>query len=219
MKTSMRGVLVLIVLLSIGGERPSAARDAGDSPLTVTAQIHDYVHLSPEALSVASDLVSRVYKPVGVRIDWLTPMRQNLHRPQSATPREPSHSPIAQFTVIILTPEMTRRGHIEEGVLGFAAVATDGGLGRIAYVIYDRVQQQASTGAIDETQLMGLVMAHELGHLILGPGSQGEAGLMKGHWDREDLRQFGMITPRFSPSEAEEIRAMLAIESRPQASR
>jgi hypothetical protein len=114
---------------------------------------------------------------------------------------------------------MTQRGHIEEGVLGFAAVATDGGLGRIAYVIYDRVQQQASSGAIDETDLMGLVMAHEIGHLLLGPGSQGEAGLMKGRWDREDLRQFGLVTPRFSPREAEDIRAALAIESDAQASR
>jgi hypothetical protein len=219
MKTSMRGAVVLILLLSVGGERMAATRDASESPLGVTVQIHDYVHLSPAALSTASDLVSRVYKSIGVRIDWLAPMRQDLHRAQAAPPREPSHSPIAQFTIIVLTPEMTQRGHIEEGVLGFAAVATDGGLGRIAYVIYDRVQQQASSGAIDEADLMGLVMAHEIGHLLLGPGSQGEAGLMKGRWDREDLRQFGLVTPRFSPREAEDIRAALAIESDAQASR
>jgi hypothetical protein len=227
MKTSMRGAVVLILLLSVGGERIAATRDASESPLDVTVQIHDYVHLSPAVLSTASDLVSRVYKSIGVRIDWLAPMRQepsggSASRRSSAPrnpPDEPSHSPIAQFTIIVLTPEMTQRGHIEEGVLGFAAVATDGGLGRIAYVIYDRVQQQASSGAIDETDLMGLVMAHEIGHLLLGPGSQGEAGLMKGRWDREDLRQFGLVTPRFSPREAEDIRAALAIESDAQASR
>jgi hypothetical protein len=206
----MRFALCLIVFLAIGGDRIDAARDASDSPLTVTAQIHDYVRLSPEELSAASDVVSQIYKSIGVRIEWFAPMRQDLHRPPSVPRLEPSHSRIAQFTVIVLTPEMTRRGHIEEGVLGFAAVATDGGIGRIAYVIYDRVQQQASTGQINDATLMGLVMAHEIGHLLLGPGSQGVAGLMKGHWDREDLRQFGMITPRFSPGEAEEIRAALA---------
>jgi hypothetical protein len=42
---------------------------------------------------------------------------------------------------------------------------------------------------------------------------------MKGRWDREDLRQFGLVTPRFSPREAEDIRAALAIESDAQASR
>jgi hypothetical protein len=208
----MRNVLVLLVtVLTIGGGRLAVARDADHLPLGVTVQIHDYVHLPPASLSAASEVVTGVYKSIGVRTEWLAPMRQDLHRAHTAPPGEPSHTPIAQVTMIVLTPEMTARGHIKEGILGLAAVAPEG-IGRIAYVMYDRVSRQAANGAIDETELFGLVMAHEIGHLLLGVGSHSDAGLMKGDWDREDLRHFGVVTPRFSPIEADQIRAALARE-------
>jgi hypothetical protein len=230
----MRGVLITVLAaLTIGVDRVADARDAGNSTLAITAQIHDYVHLPPALLDAASDVVTRIYKTIGVRIEWYAPIRQDPYggsrkaggsaSPESSARRNPPDGsdrsdaprlPIAQLTINVLKPEMARRGHIEEGVLGFAAVATDGGIGRIAYVIYDRIQQQASGGAIDLTELFGLVMAHEMGHLLLGPGSQGEAGLMKGHWNRDDLEQFQAITPRFSSREGEEIREALSSEAR-----
>ena len=222
----MRFVLLLAAVVTIAGDRLDAARDANDSARAITVQIHDYVHLSPASLAAASEVVTHIYKSIGVQTDWLPPLRQEpfgggapaSHRPKRKTLSETS-PPIAQVTVIVLTPSMTERGHIPEGVLGFAAVATDGGVGRIAYVIYDRVQAQASTGVIDETSLFGFVMAHEIGHLLLGPGSQADSGLMKGYWEREDLQRFRMLTPQFSRQEGEQIRAALAIESDAQASR
>ena len=214
----MRFALLLALLVAIGGDRIDAARDADDSPRVISAQIHDYVHLPPGSLETASEMVTRIYASIGVQLTWLAPMEQQefggsrgaASRGSSAR-SDPTHVPIAQITVIVLTPHMTERGHIPEGVLGFAAVATDGGIGRIAYVIYDRVKQQASSGAIDETDLFGLVMAHEIGHLLLGPGSQADAGLMKGHWDGDDLRRFRTVTPQFSSREAEEIRDALGV--------
>jgi len=230
----MRFVLVLAVVVTITGDRLDAARDANDSAPAITVQIHDYVHLPPGDLAAASGVVTGIYKSIGVHTEWLMPMRQqpfggssspgsharpglgNVEGPHSAYDPQ---APIAQVTVIVLTPAMTVRGHIPEGILGFAAVPTDGGIGRIAYVIYDRVQAQASTGVIDEPSLFGLVMAHEIGHLLLGPGSQSDSGLMKGYWEREDLQRFRMLRPQFSRSEADQIRAALAIESDAQASR
>ena len=227
----MRGVLIfLLAALTMGGEALAATGDGDDSAAGVTIQIHDYVHLPPAALMAASDVVTHIYNSIGVQTDWLAPMRQEPFRSGgsarggsasrgSSARRNPPYVPIAQITVIVLTPEMAIRGHIPEGILGFAAVATDGGIGRIAYVIYDRVRQQAATGAIDETSLFGFVMAHEIGHLLLGPGSHADAGLMKGDWDREDLRRFWMVTPQFSPREAADVRSALARESDARASR
>ena len=214
------GLALLLATLTIGGDRIAAAREASDSPPAVTVQIHDYVHLPPATLSGASGLVSRIYSSIGVRTEWLAPMRQEpfgaspsrgsraRSNPPSAS--NPPHVPIAQITVIVLTPEMTQRGHLPESILGFAAVATDGSIGRIAYVIYDRVEQEAAIASIDESDLFGLVMAHEMGHLLLGPGSQSDSGLMKGYWDREDLHRFRTVTPRFSTVEGKEIRAALS---------
>jgi len=171
-------------------------------------QIHDYVHLPPQSLTRASRLVTQLYGQIGVRTEWFPVLRQGSPRPQPDATREPGHSPIAQVTIIVLTPEMAARGRIPEGTLGLAAVPNVG-MGSIAYVIYDRVQRMAALSGTDEMELAGFVMAHEIGHLLLGPGSQGESGLMKGHWDRNDIRQFDVVTPRFSEPEAKTILARL----------
>jgi hypothetical protein len=81
---------------------------------------------------------------------------------------------------------MAARGRVADGVLGFAAVASEG-MGRIAYVIYDRVRSIATEAATPEGELLGFVMAHEIGHLLLPRGPQPSAGLMKDCWT--DIRR------------------------------
>jgi hypothetical protein len=56
----------------------------------------------------------------------------------------------------------------------------DGGFGVYAGVFHDRVRQPGAS--IDEAELLGSVVAHELGHLLLGTGQHSAAGIMKGEW-------------------------------------
>jgi len=67
----MHVVLALFVMaLPIGAPRSAPDAQCVDNHLTVTAQIHDYWHLSRESLAGASDVVARLYERIGVRIDW-----------------------------------------------------------------------------------------------------------------------------------------------------
>jgi hypothetical protein len=120
----------------------------------------------------------------------------------------PARVPLAQVTVIILTPPMAARGRIEEGALGLAAVPVEG-MGRIAYAIYDRVRDTAARAAMNEDDLLGFVMAHEIAHLLLPRGSHTQTGLMRGHWTVRDLQQIDVLTLGFAPEEASGIRRML----------
>jgi hypothetical protein len=203
-----RTITLLILALFTAHGHARAASQCVDTARTVTLQIHDYVHLPNQSLARASKIVTQLYGQIGVRTEWFPVLRQGGPRPKPNPTREPVHSPIAQVTIIVLTPQMAARGRIPEGTLGLAAVP-DEGMGSIAYVIYDRVQRMAAVSATDEIQLAGLVMAHEVGHLLLGPNSQSDTGLMKGHWDRNDLRLFEAVTPRFSEPEAKRILARL----------
>lgn len=205
----MRGVLAfLLVALSLDGARLSAAPECSDRDLAVTVQIHDYVHLPGERLSRASEIVTRMYSEIGVRTEWLGVVQQDTHRTHAPTTREGPRLPIAQLTIIILTPEMTARGRIPEGVLGFAAVPSEG-MGRIAYVVYHRVRQVAEEGAASEVDLLGFVMTHETAHLLLGRGSDLDSGLMKGHWARRDFQEIDALKLGFSEVQAEQIRNTL----------
>jgi len=54
--------------------------------------------------------------------------------------------------------------------------------------------------------ILGHVMLHELGHLLLGVGSHGATGLMHVPWHRKELEQADQGALLFTPWEAETLR-------------
>jgi hypothetical protein len=185
-----------------------SADDRADGELTVTIQIHDYWHVSSPSLRHAREVVTAMYERIGVRTEWMGVVQQSERHPGSARRDSISRIPIAQVTLIILTPKMAARGHVEDGALGFAAVP-DEGMGRIAYAIYDRVRDTAARAAMNEDDLLGFVMAHEIAHLMLPRGSHVEAGLMRGHWNVRDFQRTDVLKLGFSPEQASGIRSTL----------
>ena len=201
----------LIVTFVVGSVPLLATDDRTD--LVVTIQIHDYWHVSSQSLSHAREVVTAMYERIGVRTEWMGVVQQSERRPNSAPRDSISRLPIAQVTLIILTPKMAARGHVEEGALGFAAVPEEG-MGRIAYAIYDRVRDTAARAAMNEDDLLGFVMAHEIAHLMLPRGAHAEGGLMRGHWNVRDFQQIDVLKLGFSPEQANEIRSTL-LHNRP----
>jgi len=203
-----RVVTFLALTVVIGSVRLSSARERADEELPITIQIHDYWHVPTESLARASAVVTSTYEKIGVRTEWLQVVRQGERRGTSKHRREMPRIPIAQLTIIILTKEMAARGRFADGALGMAAVA-DEGMGRIAYAIYDRVRDTASRAGIGEADLLGFVMAHEIGHLLLPRGSQPESGLMRGRWTIRNFRRIDVANLEFSPLQASQIRVTI----------
>ena len=203
-----RVVTFLVLSVVIGTARLSLAQERADRELFITIQIHDYCHLPTDSLSRASAVVTSTYEKIGVRTEWLGVVRQGERRGASKHRRELSRTPIAQLTILILTKEMAARGRFADGVLGMAA-GVDKGMGRIAYAIYDRVRDTASRAGIGEADLLGFVMAHEIGHLLLPHGRRTETGLMRGSWTISNFRRIDVANLEFSPLQASQIRATI----------
>jgi hypothetical protein len=201
----------LIVTFVVGSVPLLATDDRTD--LVVTIQIHDYWHVSSQSLSHAREIVTAMYERIGVRTEWIGVVQQSESHPGSPRRDSISRLPIAQVTLIILTPKMAARGHVDESALGFAAVPEEG-MGRIAYAIYDRVRDTAARAAMNEDDLLGFVMAHEIAHLMLPRGAHAEGGLMRGHWNVRDFQQIDVLKLGFSPEQANEIRSTL-LHNRP----
>jgi hypothetical protein len=200
----------LMLTFAFAVVRSSSADERAERELPVTIQIHDYWHVSPDSLAHAREIVTATYAHIGVRTEWLGVVQQNEKHPGATRRGSTLRVPLAQITVIILTPRMAARGHVEEGALGFAAVPVEGmGMGRIAYAIYDRVRDTAARAAMNEDDLLGFVMAHEIAHLLLPPASHTQTGLMRGHWNVRDLQQTDVLKLGFSREEASSIRRML----------
>ena len=91
---------------------------------------------------------------------------------------------------------MSERLGVADDVVGVAAVAAQGG-GLVAYVLVDRVMVAAKQGGVDPMGMLGLVIAHEIGHLLLPAQAHSLTGLMRPRWSALELRD-GAPSPHFT---------------------
>ena len=75
------------------------------------------------------------------------------------------------FFVTILARIMTEFPASEQDALGFALPCHRLGAGCMAYMFYARIEAIAADGDATPSVILGHAMAHEIGHLLLGPGA------------------------------------------------
>ena len=80
--------------------------------------------------------------------------------------------------------------------------------GYLANVYCDAVETLATSKVLELKTLLGFVIAHEVGHLMLGPG-HGPAGVMRQSWDVSDLQMMRQGCLKFSPAEGVRMRRVL----------
>ncbi len=85
--------------------------------------------------------------------------------------------------------------------------------GTMALAFYGRIRVYSAELALDVSQMLGHVMAHELGHLLLPNDAHSFTGVMRGAWDRAQAAQAtaGLLT--FTPEQAALIRERLRASS------
>ena len=200
------GTSTLTLLLALILSNSLLAAD-GDEERAVRIRIHDYAHIDDAGLARAQEVVSGMYGAIGVRTDWLEPLQQTDGVVDGPSALDSIQS---DLVIIILTSAMADRGVIPDGTIGFAAVERGVG-GRVAYVIYDRVRDFAGDTTVDDMRMMGIVMAHEIGHLLMTHQSHSAGGLMRGRWQQSEFRSARPHDLQFSEPQASEIRRTLRL--------
>jgi hypothetical protein len=81
------------------------------------------------------------------------------------------------------------------------------GSGDHAGVFLSRVRQTAArnAGIIEVSDLLGCVMVHEIGHLLLHSTMHSSEGLMRAKYRPVDLKKAGQRQLKFTPEQAEAI--------------
>lgn len=155
-------------------------------------RIVDYAMVPSHVLQLAKVDVERMYNAIGVDM-----------RVES----EPASDAVRTVTVIILDAHRADQKDLSAHTLG-AAPGTPTKRGVIAYILYDRVEHAARRHARAVGELLGLVIAHEIGHLLLPYNAHAPNSIMQADWDSA----FMMSTPNiaFSPDQAALIRSELS---------
>jgi hypothetical protein len=112
--------------------------------------------------------------------------------------------PNALIITAVLVDSRTMRG-TSENVLGVATESRER-CGRVAYVFWDRVQEAARAARYAAPTVLAIAIAHEVGHLLLPPGSHAMTGLMQPQWHDDDFYLAAKGTLGFSNGEAQRMR-------------
>jgi hypothetical protein len=111
------------------------------------------------------------------------------------------------ITVHIYPQLMDDRVVADSEVLGAVPGAASGG--RLAYVFSSRVAVIAKRNASDYGTLLGTVLAHEIGHVLLSGEPHSRVGLMQPLCDGKQILGAALGTPTFTPAQTADIKNRL----------
>ena len=174
---------------------PATARQATPTApqpdLKITLRVYDYAGLQAELLDRALDGAAIILRDAGVVVE---PIICTQNEPPAACRQIPDPLHIAVRIVPKPVPGA------DYGTLGYAA-------GQYITVNYSRVEKFADRSDVYLDRILGCVLAHELGHVLLGPDSHSAKGIMTAHLTDKELVQIRAMFIGFLPFQKARIRA------------
>jgi hypothetical protein len=216
MKSRFAGGLILGLFFSASSWAGQSSEETSEhEELLITIGVYDYAGMGTASLAAAKRATSRILRNAGVSIAWMT-----CPDPDTA-PWDAGCANLVgplKIALHILPESKGARLLPRREVFGLAAEGTDGQFGCDLWVFYERITDPTLQVAISLSlpQIVGAVIAHELGHLLLGSHSHSSTGIMRAHWSRGDLAAANLGGLGYSSSECARIRN--AVAARQQAS-
>ena len=193
--TGARAAMVAAALAMITGGRATAASPGDIAPLVL--HVTDYTHLKTRELALkpgdlleAERLATEVYARIGVRVVWTDGCAAGA-----------AADGALHLDVVLLSAEMTARRQPTPAPMTFGQASPET---RRAFIYSARVINHAIQTASDPRWVLALVLAHEVGHMLLPQYSHSTSGLMRPYWEGRIV-----AIPDFLPSQGEEIRSRL----------
>jgi hypothetical protein len=176
--------------------------------LGVTVRIYDHAGVRPAWMARARATARHVFNETGVGLIWIECAPRQDAKVACARPTGPADV----FVMIVPrpSPEQARLSRM----LGLA-VLPERGRGTHLYVFHDRVKTLAAEyRRVDGAAILGLVIAHEVGHLLLGTNSHSTIGIMSAEWFGHELRRLAKGDLLYTSTEPMRIRNELTARMR-----
>jgi hypothetical protein len=157
---------------------------------------------SEEMVARAEGVATDIFTPAGFRVRWVSCGSATMG-PGCNGPWEPT-----SLRVRIIRK---RYDDYPGEALGYAAAGS-----KDLVIFYETVQILARSAITlaDSHEILGITLAHEIGHLLLGPGHHSATGLMRADWSRADLEDAAKGRLQFSKEQARRMRAEIRRRAR-----
>ncbi len=197
-------LILLLTFASFCHATPQSTAPA-DGGMRIVVRVYDYAGVSRGTLAKAEEEASRIYDEAGVELAWL--------ECATSQPEAEKHSacelPMGALPVDlrILPAYMAARMNSNRIELGRALPSSRTGSASAAWVFYERIGLLAESKVADRAQILGHALAHEIGHLLLGPDRHSSRGIMRAEWDRQHLEEASRGQLLFTPDQGRLIRS------------
>jgi hypothetical protein len=189
------GMVASLAALSVLAEGRSKDREVAGSQHIVVA-VFNRAGAPAETVLRAETMAAKIYESGGLVIHWKNcsiEEQPNLERCGGANnPGE----------LVLNIEHQGQTGSAD--AYGMAFLGQDG-RGKFCDVFYDRILELHHSGRASEETILGIVAAHELGHLLLGLGSHSDTGIM-----RPQIQSQNFLAPEFgfqiTPQQLQKIR-------------
>jgi len=216
MKTTLRWTLSAGLALAsglTGLDHAAAAASAETSP-AITIHVRNYAGVAPQTLTEAEKVATGIFRKAGVETGWadIVVTAENGH----VNSADHQTFTLADIQLNIFPDVMSDRSALSNNVMGLApGTGPDRG---IIHVLDSKVRtifwstlSAYSMGYMDRHvsmgQVLGYVIAHEVGHLLLNQQVHSPHGIMRGAWSLVDFRDMASGMLLFTPQQAEVLRA------------
>ena len=197
----LRLVTTTMTLVVAGGlvTAHPAASGAPDGPKTIPIVVLDNSSgIAATDLAQAQGIAVRVLGRIGVRLEWLT--REEFFRGQPVDVDAAKARYRSMIYLVVANKTDADAGHSNSSVMGTAQ-------GRVIWAFPTRLTERARRANVSIADVFGHVIAHELGHILLGPGAHAASGIMSATLDLVRVGTGGLW---FTASEARTIHETLA---------
>lgn len=188
----------MVGLLAVG--IPLSAQRLPADGLTV--RIYDAYGVGSQELRSALDVAGALFDTTGVALRWRE-CRPLKTAPVPAIDR--CGDVLHANEVVVRLIANGRETAARTWAFGYSLVDQQTRTGTLSTVFGDHVATVAARLRVDGPTLLGRVIAHEVGHLLLGTTSHSGNGLMRAHWPDRLLRAGQFRDWQFSPDDVRQL--------------
>jgi hypothetical protein len=171
---------VLIVILSFAPQTVAAGTSSEVSVVRLTVSVFNDAGASPSVMSQARNRATLILRRAGISLVWLA-CRTPGNPPTNSTCSDLS------FPQHLSVRLVSTAGRPSEDTFG-QTFQNAAGEGNYALVYFNILAASSVIESVHAGDLVGLVIAHELGHLLLGRDSHSATGLMAPVWQASEVR-------------------------------
>ena len=161
---------------------------------------YDAFGVAPRQMATARATAGTVFKRAGIEVTWRD--CPTIDRP--APFDSPCDRPVGSAEIVIRI--VPARPQETADTLGYSLVHGPEAIGCLATVLGDRIAAMAGRTQSQEGTLLGRVVAHEIGHLLLGTTAHSPIGLMRARWLDDEIRRDRPLDWMLSRGDAKRVR-------------